>query len=157
MSTNTIIGLRPRQVIQQIPWHFDSKMALGGLLLLAIVSVIGWLYLTQASTVTETSYHMDELRLELEQLENQNSALMLEIAELESLARVEQRAKELGFETTNKVQYVAVDQYPHPTLDDISPYRGTLQVHSKAEVNVLGQNTGWQFWLDQVAAWLEGR
>ena len=159
MSTNTILTLRPRQVIRQLPWHFDSKMALGGLLILAIFSLVGWVYLTQASTVTETSYHVDELRIELEQLENQNGALMLEIAQLESLARVEQRAKELGFQTTNKVQYLAIEQYPTLSSDDISPYRGTIQVYSKAEVTQIGQNQlpWWNNLLDNTARWLEGR
>ena len=93
MSSNTMISLRPRNVIRQLPWRLDSKAALGFLLILATFSLVGWLYLSQASAVTTTSYRIDELRKELDQLKNQNAALMLQIAELEALSRVETRAR----------------------------------------------------------------
>ena len=85
MSSNILISLRPENVIRQLPWRVDSKAALGFLLLLATFSLVGWLYLTQASAVTATSYRIDALRLELDQIKNQNAALTLEIAQLEAL------------------------------------------------------------------------
>ena len=54
MSTNTMISWRPENVVRQLPWRLDSKAALGFLLILATFSLVGWLYLTQASAVTTT-------------------------------------------------------------------------------------------------------
>ena len=81
MSSNILISLRPQNVSRQIPWRVDSKAATGFLLLLATFSLVGWLYLTQASAVTETSYRIDELRLQLDPIKNENAALTLEIAQ----------------------------------------------------------------------------
>ena len=97
MSSNTIISFRPANVIRRLPWRLDSQAASGFLLILGTFGLVGWLYLTQASAVTATSYRIDELRLELDQINNQNATLRLEIAELEALPRIEQRARALGF------------------------------------------------------------
>lgn len=112
MSTNTMINWRPENVVRQLPWRLDSKAALGFLLILATFSLVGWLYLTQASVVTTTQYRIDELRLELDQLKNQNTALALEIAQLEKLSRVEARAREIGLEPTTNIRYLPVANYP---------------------------------------------
>src|SRR5687767_2174242 len=112
MSSQTMISLKPQNVIRQIPWRLDSRAALGFVLILITFSLVGWLYLTQASVVTTTSYRIDELRLELDHLKNQNAALILEIAELEALSRVEVRARELGFKPTTEIDYVSVPNYP---------------------------------------------
>lgn len=112
MSTNTMINWRPDNVVRQLPWQLDSKAALGFLLILATFSLVGWLYLTQASVVTTTRYRIDELRLELDQLKNQNTALSLEIAQLEKLSRIETRARELGLGPTTNIRYLPVTNYP---------------------------------------------
>ena len=90
MSTNTMINWKPENVVNRLPWRLDSKAAVGFLLILATFSLVGWLYLTQASAVTATRYRIDRLRLELDQLENQNAALALEIAQLENISRKRQ-------------------------------------------------------------------
>src|SRR5262245_49314290 len=112
MSSQTMISLKPQNIIRHIPWRLDSKAALGFVLILITFSLVGWLYLTQASAVTTTSYRIDEMRLELDQIKNQNATLILEIAELETLSRVEARARELGFEPTTAVHYLSVPNYP---------------------------------------------
>ena len=112
MSTNTMISWKPENVVRQLPWRLDSKAALGFLLILATFSLVGWLYLSQASAVTATRYRIDELRLELDQLENQNTALSLEIAQLENLSWIEMRAHELGLGPTTNIRYLPVANYP---------------------------------------------
>ena len=156
MSSHTIISLRPEQVIRQLPWRLDSKAALGFLLILATFSLVGWLYLTQASSVTTTSYRIDELRLELDHLENQNAALTLEIAQLEALSRIERRARELGFEPTTNIRYLVVDNYPLSLEPKISA-RSVTSVDDKAVDNVELDFSRWWFdTLDDLAAWIEG-
>jgi len=157
MSSNTMISLRPQNVIRQIPWRLDSKAALGFLLILATFSLVGWLYLSQASAVTTTSYRIDELRIELDQIKNQNAALMLEIAELEALSRVEARAREIGFSPATNLEYLPVINYPAPLEAQESIYR-VVQIESSIDAYTIEESPGW--WvekLDTLAAWLEGR
>lgn len=115
MSTNAMISWKPEAVVRQLPWRLDSKAALGFLLILATFSLVGWLYLSQASAVTTTRYRIDELRLELDQLENQNAVLALAIAQLENLARIEVRARDLGLGPTTNVRYLPIANYPLPS------------------------------------------
>ena len=156
MSSNTIISFRPENVIRQIPWRLDSKAALGFLLILATFSLVGWLYLTQASAVTTTSYRIDELRVELDQLKNQNAALRLEIAELEAISRVESRARELGFGPATDIKYLPVGNYPAPAEQTEIGYN-MVQVEYDTDIYIdEGASSGW--WvekLDAFAAWLE--
>jgi hypothetical protein len=151
-----MISLRPENVIRQLPWQLGSKAALGFLLILAIFSLVGWLYLTNASTVTATSYRIDELRLELDQIKNQNAKLILEIAQLEALSRVEARARELDFEPTTNIQYITVDHYPatlEVDLFDAEPIYTENSVEAyMAEVE---EPNLWVEILDMVAAWLD--
>jgi hypothetical protein len=158
MSSNILISLRPENVIRQLPWRVDSKAALGLLLLLAMFSLVGWLYLTQASAVTATSYRIDELRLELDQIKNQNAALTLEIAQLEALDRVELRARELGFGPTINVRYLPVANYPSSQESEKAALAGDLAQNGfGSPKHDFDQAVWWMNVLDDVAAWLEGR
>jgi cell division protein FtsL len=151
-----MISLKPQNVIRHIPWRLDSRAALGFVLILITFSLVGWLYLTQASAVTTTSYRIDEMRLELDHLKNQNASLILEIAELEALSRVEARARELGFEPTTEVQYVSVPNYPVPVEETLSSYHSTrADVSVDAYVADIEEPSWWVERLDALAAWLE--
>jgi len=155
MSSNTMIGFRPENVMRHLPWRLDSKAALGFLLILATFSLVGWLYLTQASAVTTTSYRIDELRLELDQLKNQNAALVIEIAELEALSRVEARARVLGFEPNPNIEYLPVSNYPIPVDTNRTTF-GTAQIESSIDAYTVEVERNW--WLeklDALAAWVE--
>lgn len=158
MSSNTtIISFRPRHVIRQLPWRLDSKAALGFLLILATFSLVGWLYLTQASAVTTTTYRIDELRLELDRLRNENAALTLEIAQLEALAHVEKRAQNLGFAPTTNVRYLVVDNYPISTEEEpeMAAYSDiTVQTRDNGAEADQEQVRWWVNWLDRFTAWL---
>jgi cell division protein FtsB len=84
------------------------------LLVLITFSLVGWLYLTQASSLTTTSFQIEQLRAELAVLKQQNAQLELKIAEWEDLPRIEQRARELGFGPPGQVIYLPVPSYPVP-------------------------------------------
>lgn len=155
MSSNTMISWRPENVIRHLPWRLDSKTALGFLLILATFSVVGWLYLTQASAVTTTTYRIDELRLELDQINNQSTILALEIAQFESLSYIEKRALELGLRPTQSVRYLSVSNYP-VSLEQEEPVYGigSAEVKTTPEVPEFELSTWWVRVLDEVTAWL---
>lgn len=157
MSSHTVISFRPESVIRQIPWRLGSKTALGFLLILAIFSLVGWLYLTNASTVTATTYRLDELRIELDQIRNQNAKLILEIAQLQALSRVEARARELGFESTTQTQYISIANYPAPAEAELSDDNFTYFVENNVDAYIaeVEEPEWWVELLDTIAAWLE--
>ena len=157
MSSHTIISFRPESVIRQIPWRVGSKTALGFLLILAIFSLVGWLYLTNASTVTATTYRIDELRIELDQIRNQNAKLILEIAQLQALSRVEARAREIGFESTTQTQYISIANYPVPGEAELSDDNFTYFVENNVDayIDEVEEPEWWVELLDTIAAWLE--
>lgn len=159
MSSNTIISWRPTQVMRQLPWNLDSKTALGFLLILATFSLVGWLYLTQASAVATTSYRIDELRLELDHLKNQNAALALEIAQFQALSNVERRALQLGFQPTTNVRYLTVESYPLAvSVVDPVAYDPVGLSHQRPANGApqFSATAWWQTMLDSVTAWLVG-
>ena len=162
MSTNAMINWKPENVVRQFPWRLDSKAALGFLLILATFSLVGWLYLSQASAVTTTRYHIDELRLELDRLENQNAVLALEIAQLENLTRIEVRAHELGLGPTTNIRYLPVPNYPLLSEVEQGELRGmdsAMPIELTHTQTLLpgSQSVIFNWWvqtLDGFAAWL---
>lgn len=121
----------------------EARLALGLLLVVIIISLIGWLYLTQASQVTATGYHIQELEMEKARLERACALLRLEIAELESLPRIEARARELGFGPAQNVRYLVVSAPPQE--QDLQPWH---RPESAPE------DTLWEAVLSQLKAWL---
>lgn len=158
MSSNILISWRPTNIIRHLPWKLDSKAALGFLLIMATFSLVGWLYLTQASAVTTTSYRIDELRLELDQLRNQNSTLTLEIAQLQALSYVERRARELGLGPTASVRYLSVTNYPVGPKQELAVYGPINQDYQQPSGGEpeFGPAAWWTGMLDIVTAWLVG-
>ena len=74
-----------------------ARSALGVVLILGMLSLLGWVYLTQASYVATTSRQLRQLEQQKEAIEQENWQTMVEIAELESVSRLASRAEELGF------------------------------------------------------------
>ncbi|MBN1580663.1 MAG: hypothetical protein JXA89_08155 [Anaerolineae bacterium] len=77
--------------------QFGNQAMLGILCILAAFGLLGWIYLAQASHVTMTSRHVQELEAEKARLQDQSLKLMAEIADLESVARLVARSEALGF------------------------------------------------------------
>ncbi len=115
--------LRPGSLANTINWRLERKAALGMLLILITFSLIGWLYLSQASSLTTTSFQIEYLRAELAAFKQQNAQLELDIAQWEDLPRIETRASELGFGPPSQVRYLPVPNYPAP--DPIDPVIST--------------------------------
>ena len=149
MSSQSI-GFTPTSVIKRLPWSFDKKAAVGLLLILVTFSLVGWLYLGQASVITSSTLKTDRLRQEIDLLNRQNSELALQIAQLESIIRIENKAKALGFAPTpsENIRYLMANNYPvTPTSDP-----PVISIYTAPPKDQL-----WQIWLDNVMVWIEGR
>jgi cell division protein FtsL len=122
--------LRPGSLAQHITWRLERKAALGMLLILVTLSLIGWLYLTQASSLATISFQIEQHRAELSKLNQQNAQLELEIAKWESLPRIEQRARELGFGPRNQVLYLSVPNYPNQQISESANQQTPAPYHT---------------------------
>jgi cell division protein FtsL len=89
-------------------WSVSARTATSLLLCILLLSLVGWLYLTQASQMTTTGYRMQDVAAEIEQLERDNALLRLQIAQLETLPRIEARAKQLGLGPINRPTYLTL-------------------------------------------------
>jgi len=73
---------------------------------LIFVAGLSFLYLLQAKDVSSVGYEIRRLEAERSRLLEQNAQLTVEIAELQALPRVEQRAAQLGFGPPEKIGYI---------------------------------------------------
>jgi hypothetical protein len=89
-------------------WGLSGKTVALVLLLLVVGSLIGSFYLNQASQTTAAGLEVVRLTREREHWRQENAGLRAQIAEMESLSRVEARAAELGFVEAETVEYLVV-------------------------------------------------
>jgi cell division protein FtsB len=95
-------------------WKLQGRSATSVLIILVALSLLGWVYLTQASYVATTSRRVQKLEAEKARIEQENLQLMAEIAALESVSRLAVRAKELGFvlPSVADAEYLAIIDVP---------------------------------------------
>jgi hypothetical protein len=96
-------------------WGLSGKTMALVLLLLVVGSLIGSFYLNQASQTTAAGLEVVRLTREREHWRQENAGLRAQIAEMESLTRIEARATELGFVKAETVEYLVVDA---PLVED---------------------------------------
>lgn len=92
----------------------QGRSAIGALLIIVAVSLMGWVYLSQASFVATTNRRVQKLEGEKARIEQENLQLMAEIAELQSVDRLVNRARELGFvlAAVQEAEFLAVVDTP---------------------------------------------
>jgi hypothetical protein len=98
----------------QSPWPLDAKTATGLLLCILLFSLVGWLYLTQASQMAATGHHMRQTVQEIERIERENALLGYKVAELETLPRIEARARQIGLGPMTRMTYLVIPEMMPP-------------------------------------------
>ena len=140
-------------------WRPQRQALALGVLGLFVAIIIGGLYLSQSSSSSAIGRQLEELIAQRDDLEQANEQLRAEIASLESMPRLQQRAQELGFTAADgtNIEYLVVDGYnpnreaavvplqaktdPIPTYDE--SFTGWLQQQIDSLRNQL-QNFGGQ-------------
>ncbi|PWH18913.1 MAG: hypothetical protein DDG58_05835 [Ardenticatenia bacterium] len=103
--------LRPGRLVHRFVGHMEQRNALGILLIVLLISLVGWLYLTQAYMISAANLQIEQSRQKLREIEAENATLRVEIAKWESLSRVEERARALGFAPATSAFYLSVPGY----------------------------------------------
>lgn len=76
------------------------------ILVLAILVTVGIVYVWQISQVSTQGYYLKDLERQVSILEKQNEKLSFEMAELNSMARIESTAKTLGMVKSDSIVYL---------------------------------------------------
>lgn len=116
MSSKQLSLFRPRLwglKSNQPTWTLNARTASSLVLCVALLSLVGWLYLTQASQIAATEHGMQQVASEIEKLDRENALLRYQIAQLETIPRIEARATQLGLGPMHrKTTYLAVPEGP---------------------------------------------
>ncbi len=95
----------------------------GWLLALAVLALIGTVYLAQASQAAQEGAELETLSLRLSELQRTNAQLEADIAAGQQPARLAQRAAELGYRPAKieELEFVLVKNYPTPAPEATAP------------------------------------
>lgn len=92
----------------------EAQAVLGWGVILLVAAVLGAIYLIQTSRIASTGRLVQELQFQLDETKRESSELERDIAEAESLKRLQVRASQLGFikALPADVEYLVVKNYP---------------------------------------------
>ncbi len=147
MSSQSI-SFKPTTTIKNISWGIDGKHTAWLIVGFLLISLVGWLYLVQASAVTSASLEVNTLRQEITDLSRQNDVLRARIAEAEAMGRIQRRAAELQLMPTApaNIEYMVVPNLP-PLVDE-SAIAGSIPA---ATPPIAGHH-----WYDGIIDWFAG-
>ncbi len=148
MSSQSI-SFKPTTVIRQLPWSIDLKTTVRLLIILSAISLIGWLYLGQASGITTSTLKIEKLNREVTLTNQQNAQLALQIAESGSLEHIKQRATDLGYAPTDpaNIRYLTINEFP-PVVNTANTSAGFSTPSS--------QQSAEKTWFDNLIDWISG-
>ena len=102
------------RAFRQAPWRTQTQAVAAWSVTLLIIAVIGGLYLAVASRAGTAGRDLQRYEAEKAELTQANDELRAKLAELRSITRLANRARELGFAPAqpDQVEYVPVKNYP---------------------------------------------
>ena len=95
-------------------WLTEAQAALSWGIILALGALLGTIYLFQASHIATVGRHVQDLQNQLDEVKRVNSELDREIAERQSLERLQSEAERLGFVRARPedIEYLIIPDYP---------------------------------------------
>lgn len=97
----------------------EAQAALGWAVILLLAAILGAIYLNQASRIATVGRQIQIEQSTLETLKRDNNELERQIAEAQSLERLQQEAVALGFRpaASDEIEYVVIPNYPAATVE----------------------------------------
>lgn len=95
-------------------WLTEAQAALSWAIILALGALLGTIYLYQASRIAGVGRHVQDLQNELDDVKRVNAELERQIAEGQSLERLQAEAERLGFVRAQPedIEYLVIPDYP---------------------------------------------
>ncbi len=102
--------------LREAPWRTQTKMTSFVLILIAILVLMGVLYMAQASRTATAGREVQVLEARRDLLQQENDYLRAEIAALRSIPRLIAEAERLGYHSASpaEIQYVTLPGVPEP-------------------------------------------
>jgi cell division protein FtsL len=105
-----------RELVRRVGKLTEAQAAMGWGVVLLIVTLVGAIYLNQSSEVAAVGRHVQELEYEYGQLQRENDDVKRDIAEAQSLERLQTEMERMGFvpASTYEIEYLVIPDYPEP-------------------------------------------
>ena len=118
--------------LKRLTWLNETQVALGWGVILILIALLGAIYLNQASRIASVGRRVQVLQSELENIKRDNAALARQIAEVQSLERLQREAIRLGFVPARPadIEYIIVPDYPiapGPAIGDSAPDASVIE------------------------------
>jgi cell division protein FtsL len=112
-----------RELARRLGWLTEAQAALGWGVILVLAALLGVIYLTQASRIAAVGRRVQVLQNELIDLKRENADIERQIAEAQSLERLQDMAIRQGFAQAlpDDIEYVTVSNYPVSTAEPALP------------------------------------
>ena len=110
-----------RELARRLGWLTEAQAALGWGVILVLAALLGVIYLTQASRIAAVGRRVQILQNELIDLKRENAEIERQIAEAQSLERLQEMAIRQGFAQAlpDDIEYITVGDYPAATSEPI--------------------------------------
>lgn len=89
-------------------WAPEVRHWLHVFALLCLISLLAFVYLTQASQVARQIEQMEVMERDLQILKRQNNSLRIEIADYQQLTRIKEQAQRMGLGPAEHMEYLEV-------------------------------------------------
>lgn len=108
-----------REQARRLNWLTEAQAAVGWGIILLLAALLGAIYVRQASRIASIGRRVQVKQIELVELKRENADIEQEIAEAQSLDRLQAEAIRLGFVPADPedIEYVVVPQYPAEELE----------------------------------------
>lgn len=103
-----------REQARRLTWLTEAQAAIGWGIILVLAALLGTIYLRQASQIATIGRHVQIMQNNLASIKQDNATLEQQIAEAQSLERLQTEAQRLGFVQADPddIEYVVVPNYP---------------------------------------------
>jgi hypothetical protein len=147
MSSRRYTVFRDEQVVAPVGIRASDELRrlLYVLALLAVVTGLVVLYLSQAGRVARKKETMWRLEGEIQDAKLTNIELMLEISKAQDLKSLQGRARSLGFEEARSVQYVDVTVSPASKALTAAGHTEAILADETVELPPWARKIIWQF------------
>jgi hypothetical protein len=107
-------GEQPAERARKYWWLTEAQAVLGWGVIMILAALLGAIYLNQASRIASIGRRVQQLQFEVNELKRVNATLERQIAQGQSLERLDEAAVRLGFVRARPedIEYLIVPNYP---------------------------------------------
>ena len=141
-TSNKPSARRRQELIRHLGRLTEAQVALGWGVVLLLAALVGVIYVSQASHMASLGRHVQNLQNELTRLKRENVAIERQIAEAQSLERLQQEAIQKGFilAEPGDIEYIIVSEYPS-IVDNLALEEDSESLKQPASPKTIGEAT----------------